>query len=584
MAYQTVHCNSLPGTFGKDNLDAFKLLNRSYSSDSDINIICPSCKELVSTHFRSLSRFNDISGSSNYVPSPTSSEPIASPRCSDLHSGRSTITQKSSVLPDPLRTPSLPTSSTVNDHSWKWASKCYLSCIQLSQLASHPTPDREARRLAEDSLRSASAELEAMVYINDEKVILALKKTLKVLDQHNHDDTLRGTIKRLLQENRSLRPSNLQSSERRKVLPVHLELSTVGEVSKKYFDAVPDTGSDENAMDWETFRTLGLALNRDQLARKQFSTANGKSFRSIGEAEVTCYFALDSSNVQHKVRFNVFSRLAAPVIFGRGFLDQTETLTRHTHRLKRKETPNVGLPKIMHFNRSGRRMQCSVDGIHTFANADTGAEMNLVSPSFVAKMSRGVLQVSKEDLRVQFADGTIERITKSVIATLSLNGDQGSTNLKTMFYVLPGLTSDVLIGEDTLYEADVFSKHLNTFIDIFNDDDHLSLNIIKWLTQKESRLLDGCKKRFSRPPKRGTWSPTTLLDINLNVSSFHNVLAEADARELHCREQSERRIAHFPIRERAAALDAEQARAATYDSERARCLALHQQRLTTQQK
>ena len=143
MAYHTVYSNSLPSTYGLDNLDAFRLLNPTYSSDSDMsdyNIICPKCHELVSTHFRSLSRFNDTSGASNYIPSPSSSQSMASPRSpgTGISSGPRSLFNPSPDLPTSAPALSIPSSSKEHDHSWKFVSWCYLACIQLSHHDSNP--------------------------------------------------------------------------------------------------------------------------------------------------------------------------------------------------------------------------------------------------------------------------------------------------------------------------------------------------------------------------------------------------------------------------------------------------------------
>ena len=196
MAYQTVHCNPLPSTYGKDNLDAFQLLSRVHSSDSDMsdfNVVCPKCHELVGTHFRSLSRFNDTSGYSNYVPSPSSSQSISSPRSPHLGTdgGPRSILHDSPDLPTSAPALSIPTSSKEHDHSWKWVSWCYLACIQLSHFASNPSRHPGAERLAEDSIRKASVELEAMLRDDDEKVILTLNQTLMVLHQHDQGEIVR---------------------------------------------------------------------------------------------------------------------------------------------------------------------------------------------------------------------------------------------------------------------------------------------------------------------------------------------------------------------------------------------------------
>jgi hypothetical protein len=364
---------------------------------------------------------------------------------------------------------------------------------------------------------------------------------------------------------------------------MYLEIHRKGAVypANELFEATADTGSDENAMDWPTFKTLGLKLIQGKHARKEFTLANGKSFKSMGQVQVHCSFARDTFNHNYKVRFNVFSRLATPVIIGKAFLDATETMTLHQDRLTIKKEPDDGLLRVMHFNRPNSRIHCSVDGRTLLANADTGAEMNLVSPSFMSKTGRWRRGLNKENLQIMLADGSSERITASFEGSISLDGYQGRSDVNAKFYVLPGLTSEALIGEDTLDEVDVFRKHFDAFVHDFEDDDQISLNIIKWLTERESRLVNVLARR-SAADGRVASATTSLPDVALTPRAFRTTLADADARECDRCEQAERRIGTLSGRERAVALDAEQVRAFRYQTERARCLALHQQRINAQ--
>jgi curved DNA-binding protein CbpA len=372
-------------------------------------------------------------------------------------------------------------------------------------------------------------------------------------------------------------------SARHKVLPVSLQENPLDGKGFRFksFDAVPDTGSDENAMDWETCKLLRLSLNRSR--RREFQLANGKPFKSMGQVIVPLAWGTSSYrySLTFPVVFNVFSRLASPVILGKEFLDETETLTTHQYRLAWREKDDKRQLKIMHLNRPGSRIQCTINGLAALAHADTGAEMNLVRPSFGYKLGRTRGSLTKEDLYVQLADGSCERISSSFECTVGIDGFYGTSCSSTKFYILPGLTSEALLGETTLYEMDVFVKHQSAFVDASDDDEQASLNLIKWLSDRESRVVNSVGGS-STTRSNQTSSPSNLPPASLCEKAFRSALAEADARELHRREQAENRISILADNLKAAARDAERSRAALFDTERARLLALRQQRVNTQ--
>jgi hypothetical protein len=382
-------------------------------------------------------------------------------------------------------------------------------------------------------------------------------------------------------ENHFVKSTPYSDSARYKVLPISLQgIRTDGKgFVFRSFDTIPDTGSDENAMDWATCKLLGLSLNRSRHARREFQLANGKPFNSMGQVAVSVAWGnyVDRYTDTFPVVFNVFSRLASPVILGKQFLDDTETLTKHQYRLEWREKENGRQLKIMHFNRPGSRIQCTINGLAALAHADTGAEMNLVRPSFAYKLGRTRGSLTREELYVELADGSCERISSSFESIVGVDGFYGASRTLTKFYILPGLTSEALLGENTLYEMDVFVKHPNAFVDAFDDDDEqASLNIIKWLSDRESRIVNSVGGR-STTRSNQTAMPSNLPPASLSEKAFRSALAEADARELHRREQAEIRIAGLADRQKATARDVERSRAALYDAERARLLALHQQ-------
>ena len=187
MGQQTVYCNSLPQTYGADDLDSLRLLNRR-SSDSlakEYNIICPKCGELVSSHYRSLSRFNDLSAGSNFIPSPTLSQPLNSPISPQPATGPRSLFNPSPDLPAAAPALTIPESSKEHDHSWKWVTFCYFACMQLEHFQRGNGSNQNGEALASLSLDKADQHFEAMITTNDEKIVLTMNQTSMVLQQHD---------------------------------------------------------------------------------------------------------------------------------------------------------------------------------------------------------------------------------------------------------------------------------------------------------------------------------------------------------------------------------------------------------------
>ena len=331
-------------------------------------------------------------------------------------------------------------------------------------------------------------------------------------------------------------------------------------------------------MDWETFWSLGEELLPSQHANKDFVLANGKSFRSIGQVKVDCSFAQDEIQIKYKVQFNVFERLAAPVIIGREFLDHTQTFTVYTDRLKVKSDREDNVLRVMHISRPSRRLQCTVNGNAVYANPDTGADMNLVSPFFAENVGYGQWRRMRENRKVEFADGSTDSITSSFLADFSIPGYDTSVQAPTRFYVLGGLTSEVLVGEELLFNLDVFRRHSNSLIDVPEHCQQSRLNIIKWLTKTESKMIEMLK----RTPKATTTKKDELVDPNIKSTEFHKDLAEADGQERYRRTQAQARISKLSTQEQAAERDSEHTKVAEYDRMRTECLSKHQERLKAQ--
>ena len=86
-------------------------------------------------------------------------------------------------------------------------------------------------------------------------------------------------------------------------------------------------------------------------------------------------------------------------------------------------------------------------------------------------------------------------------------------------YVLPSLTSNVLLGEELLDSIDAFGTHFDSFIDFENLRGDISdVNSIKWLNSLERKFLN-------KEKANSTWPPSTL-DSMVNSFQIQQVVSD----------------------------------------------------------
>ncbi|KAJ5170166.1 uncharacterized protein N7500_002949 [Penicillium coprophilum] len=284
--------------------------------------------------------------------------------------------------------------------------------------------------------------------------------------------------------------------------------------------AIPDTGADENVISTACVLQLGLTIERDP-DPTTFKLANGRCVLSCGLVRSSFTFARGANKLKAPAVFKVFPTLAVPLIMGRKFLRDTKTLTKHDDRLQKISNSRAfGLPRIFHLNPAKQRLRCYLDGIPVYANADTGAEMNLASPKWASK-NRMVLRKPEPGYeRVMLADGSIAHISGQFTARFHVfqKGSKGSTPkvYTKQFFILEGLTSDVLLCQDLLLEIRAFKEQQKAFIELNNADTFSDLNLVSWLSKRERRFLAFFKRDSpsKSPPKPPVVSFQQQLDVD----------------------------------------------------------------------
>lgn len=282
---------------------------------------------------------------------------------------------------------------------------------------------------------------------------------------------------------------------RRKVLPMVLEND--GQV----FDmsACPDSGSDVNAMSCTAAQSLGCKIEPPEANITNFHLANGRPTGAIGRVAVECSFSTGTPwhNSALSCVFHVFNSLAVPLIMGMQFLEKTETLSKYHDRLVEELVPTRQGIMVNFIGRPLKSLVCQLDGCNGLAVADTGSDLDLISDNYARSRGFAIEEAYHELI---LADGSLA-LTRGVtcvsftIGQVNEDGDfvSRSQAIKVDFYILENLSSDILIGQNTVLDLKVFTDHAESLIPSVS---HLGepINIIRYKGKLEKTAAATWKK------------------------------------------------------------------------------------------
>ncbi|RYP25877.1 hypothetical protein DL768_011641 [Monosporascus sp. mg162] len=235
--------------------------------------------------------------------------------------------------------------------------------------------------------------------------------------------------------------------------------------------ACPDTGSDETIISLELTNRLSLEIKPSE--GKSFSLANGTIVAAVGQTQLQYCFASDSKRdtEDYWCTAYVFSSLVVPVIMGASLLKETKTLTKYRDRMVEEFVPVMQALRVNSVGKPKQSVVCRLDSFVGCANPDTGSDLDLVRPEFCEERAF-VIEPTEEVLVVQFADGSTANTLGAVQVPFSVGNldpvkgfmSRGQT-LDTVFHVLENLSSDILIGQDTIEELDLFNRHADSLLE-----------------------------------------------------------------------------------------------------------------------
>ncbi|KAI1160101.1 hypothetical protein F5B18DRAFT_540887 [Nemania serpens] len=250
-------------------------------------------------------------------------------------------------------------------------------------------------------------------------------------------------------------------------------------VGGKHIAALPDTNATCNVMTEQLAQSMGAYIKRSAAHTCVFTNAVGVQSRSVGETSLQVSFP-DDPLKSWQCTFAVVQNCPEGLVFGDHFLRiVTETVTKFRHRLTKAVS---GLARrtwrLMHMQRPRQKLGCLVDSELVFANADTGSDVDLVSLEYARFRGWDITCLPVDEGFVILSDGTIAKVLGYVDADLRVGGIATGER---RFYVLDGLVADIILGDATLDELDVFNVHVRSFVDLEEVDGIEDFYMIEWV-------------------------------------------------------------------------------------------------------
>lgn len=288
---------------------------------------------------------------------------------------------------------------------------------------------------------------------------------------------------------------------RRKVLPMMFDRK--GECLS--IAACPDSGSADNIISLETARRIGGSIQPVSLNSETFSIANGKLVVPLGKVVADCSFGAGTAwNGPEALNcvFHVFNTLAVPLIMGMNFLEQTETYSKYKDRLVYESLPEAPLIRVNSVGRSTKSLICQLNAYTALAKIDTGADLDFVSEDYVRARN---FDIEEASFQVMYADGSIGTTSGAIrvdftVGKVDLDEQtfvRNSETFEIQFFVLPDLSSDILIGQDTVEELDIFQNHAESILSTTSAPEQSVVNIIRLIGSRERRVSKLWKKLTS---------------------------------------------------------------------------------------
>ncbi|USP75575.1 hypothetical protein yc1106_02849 [Curvularia clavata] len=337
--------------------------------------------------------------------------------------------------------------------------------------------------------------------------------------------------------------------------------------------AVPDSGSSYNVMSLKLALLLGHRLEWKKSETIEVRFLDDVPTVCTAIVQANCRFAKTFAfDWKMRCTFLVLPSLVEDLIMSASFLEKTATFTKFRNPLVQISLRTPQLLRVCAMGAIHGRLTCCIDGESVLALPDSGSDIDIISLAYATKRGLKWHDTLEE---VMFADGRIKTPRGKFEAQLALGSmacliefeeyddfDEFSSKqttseelmhngpvipshdvvniesrntpvlniICTTFYILDGITVDVLIGAKSLESLQVYTLHTN-YLDSFAGDTAANNLHRITLASKIRKCVDNLIPSPGQRPSQ--------------ASSLEEQLNEADQQENARREEVSSRISQM---------------------------------------
>lgn len=238
-----------------------------------------------------------------------------------------------------------------------------------------------------------------------------------------------------------------------------------GTIQNINIKALPDTGSSQNVIDQYLVQNLSppvliqpVEINVD----KPLVAPDGELIPFVGKVHL--HWMFKHGHKVYKKWFYVVPGCSHGVIIGNGFLQETETMSKHQDRLEITE-PIEPDPLVGNLVSEAQQDDClhqivrgTINGKPAESSLDTGCQANLMSLDYANRLDLSLLTTSVGSQLVKFADGR-KRPTLGQVEIDWSFADTPEKVVAVRCHVLPTCIHPVIFGDRFVLSEKPWEKH-----------------------------------------------------------------------------------------------------------------------------
>ena len=233
-----------------------------------------------------------------------------------------------------------------------------------------------------------------------------------------------------------------------------------GKVKGRDVWAFGDTGAGQNIISARHAEELGLEIHKSP---RRLRMGNSKTVFSRGSVNYPWAFSENPDKITSIVAY-VLDGFSYDLLLGNPFLKATQTMTKHITRFVKGVFSAHPKWVLNLLGEMSHRLEGVLGGsVRIQGLPDIGSSRNIMNEDW-AKAYGVPIQSGPENCgRVHFPDGTTVATTGRVHTTITLAGGDA---IPIVFEVLPNCYVPVVLGEDFVFDNDIFSNYADSLREV----------------------------------------------------------------------------------------------------------------------